>query len=76
MSVFTSFRAFYSHPLTPCPGSGPRQMSMKKAAITSRVMPSFLRFGSAQLAAKRGSVATSGQPVATPLSMEVYQVCW
>jgi len=53
-----------------------RQMSMKKAAITSRVMPSFLRFGSAQLAAKRGSVATSGQPVATPLSMEVYQVCW
>jgi uncharacterized protein YdiU (UPF0061 family) len=29
-------------------------MSMKKAAITSRVMPSFLRFGSAQLAAKRG----------------------
>lgn len=30
---------------------------MKKAAITSRVMPSFLRFGSAQLAAKRQGVA-------------------
>ena len=32
----------------------PHQMSMKKAAITARALPSFLRFGSAQLAAKRG----------------------
>lgn len=31
---------------------------MKKPAITVRVMPSFLRFGSAQLAAKRPSTSS------------------
>ena len=29
------------------------QMSLKKPAMTARIMPSFLRFGSLQLAAKR-----------------------